>query len=163
MKKFIVPVIIAAALIVGGVITAVVINKSIGLREEEIVEIVPELTYGKYYLDGNADSGLWLELTENTIELCGDDLKKSFAEAVKKHGGIEGDEAESQINELMNEYCSANPYVVTRSIAGMDSGILINWSVVDEEQHRYTGTGYSYDINSKTINLGLFGDFALVN
>lgn len=162
MKKFIIPIIIAAALGVGGAVTAVALNRHADAEQDYIDYSVPELTYGKYYLDGNVDSGLWLELTPEHIELCGNDLKGSFFSAVENREGLTGSDADTRSETLMSEYCKENPYVVTHSFRDGSCGILIDWSTVDEEQHRYNGTGYTYFSDSETLNFALFGDFILV-
>ncbi len=67
MKKIILPIILAAALGVGGGIAAVMLNRTNNAAADAAPEDkVPEnleVKSGKYYLNGDKNSGLWIEVT----------------------------------------------------------------------------------------------------
>lgn len=93
-----VPIGAAAALILtaGGIVTVAAINKaSLEAAATSDGETLPELDYklpvGKYYLDGNKDSEIWYEVTEDTIQLKGKDLEKTFREDVRLMNGNDKD------------------------------------------------------------------------
>ncbi len=94
MKKISIPIIIAAVLLIAAVAVTALINKKNAeterLNAEQNVYIppteVPEdtLKLGKYYLNGDKNADLWVEITPETFLLNGSDVDASIKKYMEK-------------------------------------------------------------------------------
>lgn len=171
MKKIIIPIIAAAILGVGAGVTAVMINRANVATADELAFEEVEVKSGNYYLNGDVDSGLWIEVTPETISLKGDDIDKSLREGTTALYKVEIDELDE---EFMQEevdkrkllYCEEKPYFAhivnlskSRCMICVDRE---NRPVENREDLLNTNAGFPYDDTTDTIHLALFGDFTLV-
>lgn len=151
-----VPIGAAAALILtaGGIVTAVAINKaSLEAAATSDGETFPELDYklhiGKYYLDGNKDSEIWYEVTEDTIQLKGKDLEKTIREDVITNGDYN---IESRVKSSTDQFpISPCKYTVQELAPGTSYGIY--YTPADNTTH---GLVYYYKID---VIKGYWGRF----
>ncbi len=163
MKKIIIPIIAAAILGVGGGVTAVMLNRaSVANADEPGMEIYPtdvEVTSGKYYFNGDTDSGLWVEVNSDFLTLKGDDIETALRDAA---GGVE-----ENYNNMRLLYCAEKDYVV-KNFKPDQSQYILNISRsgerLDDESIRNddSAAGLKYNKAENTIHLGVFGDFTLV-
>lgn len=162
MKKIIIPIIVAAILGVGGGVTAVMMNRPAVADEDGVI---PEVKTGKYYLNGDVNSDIYVELTEDYIvtRISGDSLSK-FEEFCRNKGYTE-EEVAINAERHRDDYCTERTYVL--GVTGVDSVPYMLLTHYDEEEaanttdHRITGSGYKFDGDNK-ISLSLIGDFTLV-
>ena len=166
MKKIIVPIIIAAALGVGGGITAVMLNRSNVADAEtpEPVHEVPELKTGKYYLNGDKSSGLWIEVNPEFLTLKGDDVDASLRKAINDDA-VENENVEAEFSNAKELYCTEKIYSV--SYFGTENvPYIINVSrhntVSTPEELKNSNAGFPYNADTNTIKLALLGHFTLV-
>ena len=164
MKKFVVPIIIAAALGVGGGVTAILMNRP-AVADTNKSTAIPVVKTGNYYLNGNKDSGMYFELTDKYIALRVESDSESleqFKNAMKPYEGDISDELlTSRAKDLRADYCAENPYVI--SIFGTERipyQIMIHWNEKDTGP-TYSGTAYNYNGIDK-IHCSPIGDFILV-
>lgn len=173
MKKFVLPIIIAAVLGVGGGITAVMLNRSntaVADAEDFNTPADIEVKSGKYYLNGDKNSDLWIEVNHDFLILKGTDVDKSVKDAVVKNYEETSDptptdeEIKSEVEECKTLYCTEKLYAI--KAVGLDSipysiKVSRDNSVTDRNELMKTNAGFPYN-GKDTINLGLFGDFILV-
>lgn len=133
---------------------------------------------GNYYLNGDVDSGLWIEITPETISLKGDDIEKSLREAITamyredQPDLVELNEAAMQTNLDKSKllYCEEKPYLASVWYGSEKYRCLIhvsrfNTPVENREDLLNSGASFLYDDITNKIHLGLFkgfGDFILV-
>lgn len=163
MKKIVIPIIAAAILGVGGGVTAVMMNRAtVATADEPGMEEYPtyiEVTSGKYYLNGDKDSGLWVEANPDFLTLKGDDIETALRDAA---GGVE-----ENYNNMRLLYCAEKDYVV-RNFKPDQSEYILNISRsgerLDDESIKSddVAAGLKYKKAENTIHLGAFGDFKLV-
>lgn len=174
MKKFVIPIIAAAILGVGAGVTAVVTNRAnVAAADNPGIEEV-EVKSGKYYLNGDVNSGLWIVVTPETISLKGDDIETPMREAIlamykeDKPELVELNEEVMQRNLDQSKllYCEEKPYyahVVNlpnwRCVINVDR---FNRPVENREDLLDSGAALKYNDTTNTIHLALFGDFTLV-
>lgn len=158
MKKIVIPIIIAAVLGIGGGVTAVMMNRS-ATADKNLA--VPEVKTGKYYLNGDKNSDIFFELTDDYIALRinGDPVEK--AKSYFADGEADDSIVTKDTKTATDDYCKENPYVI--SVFGTSSTpyqIMIHWN---EEQSGpiYGGIGFTYNGTDK-ISCHPFGDFILV-
>lgn len=174
MKKFIVPIIAAAILGAGAGVTAVMMNRAnVAAADNPGIEEV-EVKSGKYYFNGDVNSGLWIVVTPETISLKGDDIETPMREAITAM--YREDEPELiELSEVVMQsnldkanllYCEEKPYyahVVNlpnwRCVINVDR---FNRPVENREDLLDSGAAFLYDDMTDTIELGLFGNFTLV-
>ena len=169
MKKIIIPIIAAAILGVGGGVTAVMMNRAtVATADEPAFEEV-EVKSGKYYLNGDVDSGLWIVVTPETISLKGDDIEASLREYTIS--GFDGQEVtEQDIQDLMDQrrilYCEEKPYYAyVVNVQSARCTIKVdrhNRPVENREDLLETNAGFLYEDTTDTIYLAAFGAFTLV-
>lgn len=154
----------AATLVVGlGGVTAVMMNRAnVATADEPGMDEYPrdvEVTSGKYYLNGDKDSGLWVEVNPDFLTLKGDDIETALKDAA---GGVE-----VNYNNMKLLYCAEKDYVV-RNFNPDRSEYVLNISrsserLDDESLRNERGVaGLMYNKAENTIHLGAFGDFTLV-
>lgn len=156
MKKIIIPIIIAAALGIGGGVTAVMMNRP---ATDEKNSAVPEVKTGLYYLNGDKNSDIYFELTGDYIALRinGDPVEKA-----KSYFAVQrtDDRAVKEAKDATDDYCKENPYII--SVLGTSNipyQIMIHWN--DEQSGPiYGGIGFDYNGSDK-IRCQPFGDFIL--
>lgn len=174
MKKFVIPIIAAAILGVGAGVTAVVTNRAnVAAADNPGIEEV-EVKSGKYYLNGDVNSGLWIVVTPETISLKGDDIDTPMREAITamyKEDQPELDElSEETMQRNLDEnkllYCEEKPYYAHvvdlqkwRCVINVDR---FNKPVENREDLLNSGAAFLYNDTTDTIELGLFGEFTLV-
>lgn len=171
MKKIIIPIIAAAILGAGAGVTAVMMNRANVATADDAVDEEVEVKSGNYYLNGDVDSGLWIEVTPETISLKGDDVDSMMRAAIAEdYAGETEDVVEEVIQDQLEKdkllYCEEKPYYAyvvnltrTRCIIKVDRN---NRPVENREDLRNTNAGFSYNDTTDTIHLSLFGDFTLV-
>ncbi len=163
-KKIIVPIVLAAVLGVGGGVTAIMLNKPTTASDTKKNTL--EVKYGNYYLNGDKNSGMYFELTENYLALRYDgiDIYAATKDACIKDGNAEKI-AEDESRRLVDDYTKENPYVV--SVFGTKTTpyqLMIHWTGEGIEREGgtvYSGTGFRYN-GYDTINCSPLGDFILV-
>lgn len=174
VKKFIIPIIAAAILGVGAGVTAVVTSRAnvASAGNPEIEEV--EVKSGKYYLNGDVNSGLWIVVTPETISLKGDDIETPMREAITAMYREDEPELVELSEEVMQRnldevkllYCEEKPYyayvVNTRDWRCAINVDRFNKPVENREDLLNSATGFLYNDTTNTIHLALFGDFTLV-
>ena len=104
----------------------------------------PELKYGRYYLNGDKDSGLYADLDENSIVMGGDNLRKHHEEFCRKNEADYSSEEKLQenVDEIVFAYGTKSEYnYVTMQIG--------------EEYHNYLFFDYFHNGTfDKTQNSG---------
>lgn len=124
-------------------------------------EVLPELKYGKYHLYGDESTGVFIELTENTVRLGGDNLRSFLEEHYKLCLPEITDEATIKENcdKKFSKYSLAIPYNLAKINHEMGElkepyGIFFN---VDggkvDETTRY-GECYIYDYKKGELSFG---------
>ena len=158
MKKVVTPIIIAAALGIGGGAAAILLNRPV-TAENEVG--APEITEGKYYLNGDVNSGAYFELTDSTLKLNFDvDGYAMVYDACINDGDDEWN-ADHTANMFLLDYCKENPYTVFN---------LEHLTTIDIERHYANmnddGTPAddigSFKYDGKSISCSPLGDFTLV-
>ena len=169
MKKIIIPIIAAAILGVGAGVTALMMNRAnVATADEPAFEEV-EVKSGKYYLNDDTDSDLWIVVTPETISLKGDDIEASLREvAISNFEGQEVSEQAIQdyIDAIRLLYCEEKPYFAevknlqsARCVISVDR---YNRPVENREDLRNTNAAFLYEDTTDTIYLAVFGAFTLV-
>ena len=174
MKKLIIPIIIAAALGIGGGVTAVLLNRSNTAAadplEGEFVDL--ELKSGTYYLNGDKNADLWVEANSEYLILKGTDVDKSLMDdAIKAYEEDSAIPTEEGLNWTFEEskklYCYEKVYVAQY----VDMPQYPYWihvsrdnSVTDrsELKEKSNTAVFPYDDKTNTIKLGALGEFILV-
>ena len=163
MKKIIIPIIAAAILGVGGGVTAVMMNRAnVATADEPEMEPYPtdvEVTSGRYYFNGDKDSGLWVEVNSDFLTLKGDDIEAALREAA---GGVD-----VNYNNMKLLYCAEKDYVVRNFMPDRSEYILnisrsgerLDDEIIKEDNG---AAALKYNKADNTIHLGAFGDFTLV-
>lgn len=167
MKKIVVPIIIAAALGIGGGITAVMLNKSNVAGADAVEGTAPdnfEVKSGKYYLNGDKNSDLWIEVNPDFLILKGEDVDASIRKAITERA-FENEAIEEEISEAKILYCTQKIYSAVH--VGFESYshlILVSRHNTESDPEKLidSNAGFLYDADTNTINLSLFGDFTLV-
>lgn len=171
MKKIIIPIIIAAALGVGGGITAVMMNKPVSADKDRSI---PEVKTGNYYLNGDKNSGVWFEVTPDYLSLKGDDvdgylrsviIKEYEEDEVLQNATLTDDTLQTMLEEYRVLFCGEKIYVV--SYMGLESmPYVINVSrdntATTSEELLKSNAGFPYN-GKDTIMLKTMGDFILVD
>lgn len=163
----------AAAILVvglGGVAAGSISKANVATADIPDLEEVT-VKSGKYYLNGDVDSGLWIEITPETISLKGDDIEKSLREAITamyredKPDLVELNESVMQDNLEKSKllYCEEKPYFARvshlqewRCIINVDR---FNRPVEKREDLLNSGAAFLYDDITNKIELGLFESF----
>lgn len=171
MKKFIVPIILAAALGVGGGVAAVVLNR----QADAEPPIVTELECGTYYLNGDKNSDLWMEVNPEFLIVKGTDVDNSLktAIAVELHGLDPASTPDENTAKIMQEefddcktlYCTEKIYIVEPFIPEKSKSrikVSRDNTETDRESLTYSNAAFVYNYAENTISTGLFGDFILV-
>lgn len=164
MKKFVVPIILAAALGIGGGVTAIMLNRFTTASDTNRNTL--EVKCGNYYLNGDKNSGMYFELTENYLALRYDgiDVYAVTKDACVKDGDAENI-AEDAARQLVDDYTKENPYVVSAfGTKTTPYQLMIHWTGdgIDGEGGKiYSGIGFRYN-GYDTITCSPFGDFILV-
>ncbi|MGN0612145.1 MAG: hypothetical protein ACI4JI_10195 [Ruminiclostridium sp.] len=72
----------------------------------------PELKYGRYYLNGDKDSGLYVDLDENSIVMGGENLRKHQEEFCRKNEADYPSEEKLQenVDEIVVAYGTKSEY-----------------------------------------------------
>lgn len=158
----------AVILAVGGGIIMLTHNRAdIGITDDpeiyEYTEEYPtdvEVTCGKYYFNGDINSGLWVEVNPDFLTLKGDDIEAALR-------GAEGGEVEINYNRMKLLYCAEKDYVI-RNFKPDKSEYIIMISrtgerMDDESIKNERGVaGLLYKKAENSIRLGALGDFILV-
>lgn len=156
MKKIIIPLVIAA---IAGITAAIIaVNGQKATAGEEL----PELKCGNYYLDGNAENGLYLAVTDEFIALRGDDLETDFKEALQRDfEDMTAEEVEHSARESAEDYSAENPYVIKKGFSEKAPYyVLIHWTELPEDPDAFSGYGYFFN-GTDTLSLSGLGDFIL--
>lgn len=173
MKKFVLPIIIAAVLGVGGGVTAIMMNRSSTAAADAEDINTPadiEVKSGKYYLNGDKNSDLWIEVNRDFLILKGSNVDKSVKDAVVKNYEETSDlsptdeEIKSEVEECKTLYCTEKLYAVKAvGLDNMPYSIKVSRdnSVTDRNELMKTNAGFRYN-GKDTIELSLFGDFIFV-
>lgn len=174
MKKFLIPIILAAVLGIGSGITAAMVNKAnvanAGANEDAFPTNI-EVKSGKYYLNGDKESGLWIEVNPDFLTLKGDDLDTALINAAKEcYSDIEN-VTDGMINSLYNDmkllYCAEKDYLVENFMPAQSKYALKvsrSGERTDRESLKNTNTNaaFLYNKAENSIRLGMLGDFILV-
>lgn len=154
----------AVILAVGGGIVMLTLDRAdIALTDDsEYMEEYPtdvEVTCGKYYFNGDINSGLWVEVNPDFLTLKGDDIETVLRDAA---GGVE-----ENYNNMKLLYCAEKDYVV-RNFKPDKLEYVLNISrsgerLDDESIKNDSGSAaLLYKKAQNSIRLGAFGDFILV-
>lgn len=175
MKKIIIPVILAAVLGVGGGITAVMLNRSTVANADTNEDEVPtniNVKSGKYYLNGDKSSDLWVVVTPDFLQLQGNDVDKSIKDAIIKEYEEDDymptptdDVLQKQFETDKTLYCNEKAFIL-ESFLPEESKYMIRVSRddkhTDPESLKNSGAAFIFNADENSIHLGLFGDFILV-
>lgn len=164
MKKGIIIAVIAAA--VAGIAAGLVFSfKSSSDTEPDYS--VPTPLYGNYYLNGDKESGAYVELTEDTVVLKGDRVEEYFRESIIDFLGddITEEDIERNLKRDMEQFAVESEYVVGH--IGLDDvpyAIFNSWNKDKEViNNKYSGaSGYWYNGTDK-LTLGGIGDFIYIS
>lgn len=138
-----IPIGAAAALVLaaGGIVTAVAINKASLEARSTSEELFPELDYklpvGKYYPNGDKNSDIWLEVTEDTIQLKGKNLEKTFREDEELMNGADGEgntDTESLLKWHMGQF-PVSPCKYTVTDLNPNYSYAIRYTPADGHEH----------------------------
>lgn len=156
----------AAAVILalgGGIVMLTLDRADIAITDDDpIMDEYPtdvEVPSGKYFFNGDINSGLWVEVNPDFLTLKGDDIETSLRDAA---GGVE-----ANYNNMKLLYCAEKDYVV-RNFKPDKQEYVLNISRsgerMDDESIRNDdfAAGLMYNKAENTIHLGAFGDFILV-
>lgn len=180
MKKIIIPVIIAAALGVGGGIAAVTLNIANSTTAAADADINDILKSGTYYLNGDVNAEMWIEVNPDFLTFKGTDIDKSLTEAAingnyelaqsLESASIDIDFpvtqaiSTSQLDELKQLYCAEKLYQL-RYIGQPDSPYVIlvdrDNTTTDRKELLTSNAGFRFNDQTNTISLSL-GVFTLV-
>lgn len=163
-QKLMIGIAAAAAVIlsVGGCVTAVMMNRP--AAADSALQL-PEVKTGRYYLNGDINSDIYVELTEDYIvtRMGGDSLAR-FEEFCRKKGYSEK-EVSINAEKHRDDYCTERKYYL--GVTGINSPPYMLLTHYDEEyaaispDHRVGGSGYCFDGEDR-IWLSLIGDFIYV-
>lgn len=169
MKKIIIPVIIAAALGVGGGVAAVTLRGA-GDSANAAIEVSNDiLKSGTYYLDGDVNAEVWVEVTPDYITLKGTDIDKALTEAIIRDFGefdipVTDEKLELQLNENKRLYCTEQLYQL-QYLGLEDIPYVIKVDrdnlITDREELLNTNAGFRFNDKTNTISLAV-GEFTLV-
>lgn len=171
MKKFVVPIIIVAALGVGSGVTAIMMNRHV----EADLPVVTELECGTYYLNGDKNSNLWMEVNPEFLIVKGTDIDNSLKAAItSEFHGLDPDSApdedtaaimQTEFDKCKTLYCTEKAYLVEEFLpVKSKSKIKISRdnTETDIEELKNSDAALIYNYAEKSINTTLFGDFILV-
>ncbi len=174
MKKFVVPVILAAVLGIGGGVTAVMINRAnTGSANDDVYRApaeIPEVKAGTYYLDNDKNSEVWLEVTPDFLIVKGNDIDKTLTGLYEKQYENDGLELTSetlaaQLTADKELFCVEKAYIL-EYIGTKDMPYIIQVSRHDDnksgEELKRSNAGFRYNDETNTIHISPFGDFILV-
>lgn len=157
-SKVVIPIIIAAALGIGGGAAAILLNRPV-TAENKVG--APEIAEGKYYLNGDVNSGAYFELNDSTLKLNfdGDGYAMVYDACINE--GWDEWNADHTANMFLLDYCKENPYTVisVASVTTIDierHNALIN----DDGSPADDTAAFKYD--GKSIRCYPLGDFTLV-
>lgn len=181
MKKIIFPVIIAAVLGIGGGIAVVTLNgtnTTIAAAETEVSNDI--LKSGTYYLNGDVNAEMWIEVNPDFLTFKGTDIDKSLTEAAIKGnyelaksledasldiGYTATDEVTAnQLEELKQLYCAEKLYQLQYvGLPGSPYVIMVDRynTTTDRKELLTSNAGFGFDDQTNTISLSL-GVFTLV-
>ena len=178
MKKVTVPIIIAAILIIAAVVAVIFINKNRveteRLNEEQSAFLLPtdDEVYpsdvapksGTYYLDGDKNADLWLEVNSDFLQLKGKDLDAALRKAVISKQQVASDvDVSPQCEELRKLYCVEKDYLVTKR----GSDYVLTISRDDKRTDRKSlkksdnTAALKFNADENSITLGTIGRFIL--
>lgn len=116
-----------------------------------------EIPQGRYMFNGDSDSEYWIDVTPETITVCGPDIE---GEVYKNFKEETPDQSEEILRETaknsVQEFLQPNEY---RSVQadGVDFvNVFVDWV---EEDGLISGYGFWYE--DDVINWGIMGDFVL--
>lgn len=162
MKKNLIPIIIAAVIVIGGGIAALLINPPPDMSDD-ISNAEFEIVTGNYYLDGDKNSDMYFELTDDYLALrlennSYDVIDNFYVKYIEEKMArpLTDEEFKREVGELYG-YCEENPYKLF--VMGNVCTIMINPNV-DENGEITGGTGFSYN-GKDTIKCAPFGEFIL--
>lgn len=173
MKKFIIPVIIAAVLGVGGGAAAVMINKPWAANADDDDVLYPtniEVKSGNYYFNGDTQSGMWIEVNPDFLILKGDKVDELMTEAIidQYNRLYDAPPTEEQLQNQMEEdkllYCTEKVYLIEKvGTSKTPFTIKVSRDNVNTDMESLKKSNAAFRFNgTDTIHLGLFGDFILV-
>lgn len=181
MKKIIIPVIIAAVLGIGGGVAAVTLNIANNTTAAADVQVSNELLKSRtYYLNGDVNAEMWVEVNPDFLTLKGTDLDKSLTEAaLRLHEEHERSLKEASISleisaddetmaleleEFKQLYCAEKLYQL--KYVGLETipytiKVDCDNTITDREELLRTNAGFPFNDKTNTISLAI-GDFILV-
>lgn len=117
-----------------------------------------EIPEGRYFLNGNADSEYWINVTPDTIDVCGPDIEGEVYNALKAENPDESDDTlRRTASNYVQEYLEPNPYRAV-ILDGCDTvNVAIKW---EEEDGLISGYGFEYSDN---VISWMTGDFVLAD
>ncbi|MDE6728762.1 MAG: hypothetical protein K2J80_12620, partial [Oscillospiraceae bacterium] len=150
-----------------GGITAVMLNKGTVANagtNDEFLPVDNLLKCGNYYLGGDKNADLWIEVNPDFLILKGTDVDVSIRKAITERA-LPDEDVEREISEAKILYCTEKVYAVT--VFGTEKSpymILVSRhnTVSDPKELENTNAAFPYNDTTDTINLSLFGDFTLV-
>ena len=125
-------------------------------------EVKPELKYGKYHLYGDESTGVFIELTENTVRLGGDNLRSFLEEDYRLSVPEITDEAVIKrfCDSDYIKYSTAKPYNLAKikllEIHGMKEPYAIFYSTLGNKIDETTSSGecHIYDHENNKLFFG---------
>ncbi len=167
-KKVLAIVAVSAAVLVLAAVVGLVILPAMNLRAEAEVEyFIPEIKDGKYYLNGDVQSGVYVLIDNGMVTLCGDDesIEKMAYEAAAYYSksGIPSERGIQNVMEQMSYDIEPQSYHITPKIGSISKdsteydfldwecdfyGLLNSYTEPDEDGFA-GGSGFWYDGNDR--------------
>lgn len=127
-----------------------------------------ELKSGKYYLNGDKNSDLWVVVTPDFLQLQGKDVDKSLMDALKKDywvTDVKDENFKKNFDEVKALYCAEKIYLL-EDFLPEQSKYTIKVSRdnkhTDIESLKKFGAAFIFIPTENSISLGPLGDFILV-
>lgn len=129
--------------------------------DEVLIPRELSLNTGKFYLDGDKESGIYIEVTPDTIQLVSED-RKLFAEKCGEAVFIGSEKKDYDIctENFFKDYGDKKAYKLVDIPELETANIFIDWQGDDESG--YAGYGYGYE-DENTILLAENLRFVLVS
>lgn len=120
------------------------------VADSEVSVEKPELKYGRYYLNGDKESGLYVDLDENFIVMGGENLRKHQEDFCRKYAGdtySNEEQLQDNVDEIMLAYGSKSEYNYTVVQVGADYHNYIFFDYFHDgsfDKSNESGTAYEY-------------------
>lgn len=125
----------------------------------------PELKYGRYYLNGDKESGLYVDLDENFIVMGGENLRKHYDDFCRglKDTYSNEEQLQKNLDEIVLAYGSKSEYNYTVLQVGTDYHNYLFFDYFHDGTFDKTkDSGNAYEYNENGILSTADDDFYLI-